>query len=66
MANIEDYEPVQVDAAHRISKKTATIIILFHKKSERQNFYKQKNKLYSLSASHYGPENREDHWDEED
>ena len=47
MAYKEDYEPGQVDVAHRTSKKkTAPITILFHKKSDRQNFYKQKVKLY--------------------
>ena len=47
MTHKEDYEPGQVDVAHRTSKKkTAPITILFHKKSDRQNFYKQKVKLY--------------------
>ena len=45
MADIEGYEPGQVDVAHWISrKKTAPIIALFHKKSDRQNFYRQKKK----------------------
>ena len=54
MADIEGYEPGQVDVAHWISrKKTAPIIALFHKKSDRQNFYRQKKKLYSLNVNQF-------------
>ena len=52
MADMEDNEFGQADIAHRTSKKkTSPIIILSYKKSDRQNFYKQKKKLYSLNVS---------------
>ena len=54
MANVEDFEPGQADATQRASMgKTAPIIILFHKKSDLQNFYKQKKKLYSLNVNQF-------------
>ena len=54
MADIEGYEPGQVDVAHWISrKKTAPIIASFHKKSDWQNFYRQKKKLYSLNVNQF-------------
>ena len=54
MANIEDYEPGQVDVAHWSSRaKTAPIIILFYKKSDQQYFYRQKKKMYSINMNQF-------------
>ena len=54
MAEIEGYETSQVDVAHRSSRKIAApIIVLFQRKSNRQNFYKQKNKLYLLNLNQF-------------
>ena len=49
MGNIEDCEPVQVDIAHfTFRKKTIPITSLFDKKSDRQNFNKQKRNHINL------------------
>ena len=54
MTEIEDYEHGQVDVAHKTSKKkTALIMILFQKKSDSKDFYKQKQKFCSLNASYF-------------
>ena len=54
MAEIEGYETSQVDVAHRSSRKIAApIIVLFQRKSNRQNFDKQKNKLYLLNLNQF-------------
>ena len=45
MADIEGYEPRKVDVVHQTSrKKKPLIIVLFHKKSDLRNFYRQKKK----------------------
>ena len=54
MTEIEHYEHGQVDVSHKTSKKkTALIMILFQKKSDWKNFYKQKKKFNSLNASYF-------------
>ena len=46
LAKIDNFHRNQIDVAHRTSKnKMASIIVLFHKKSDRQNFYFQKKKI---------------------
>ena len=46
LAEIDYFHRNQMDVAHRISKnKMPSIIVLFHKKSNRQNFYFQKKKI---------------------
>ena len=45
MADIEGYEPRKVDVVYQTSrKKKPLIIVLFHKKSDLRNFYRQKKK----------------------
>ena len=52
MADLEDFQPGQVDVPHQTSRKeTSPIIILFYKKNDQQNFYKLKKKLYSLNVN---------------
>ena len=67
---VANIEPGQVNVAHRTYKnKTAPIIILFHKKSHQQKFYKQKKKCYSFYVSQFlddVPEEGDDQMDEED
>ena len=46
LAKIDDFCRNQIDVAHRTSKnKMASIIVLFYKKSDKQNVYFQKNKI---------------------
>ena len=46
LVRIDNFHRNQTDAAHRTSKnKMASIIVLFYKKSDRQNFYFQKKKI---------------------
>ena len=46
LAKIDNFRRNQIDAAHRTSKnKMASIIVLFYKKSDRQNFYFQMKKI---------------------
>ena len=46
LAKIDNFHRNQIDVAHQTSKnKMASIIALFHKKSDRQNFYFQKKKI---------------------
>ena len=40
----------QVDVAHGTSKRENALIILFNKKSDRTNFFKQKRKFHNLWA----------------
>ena len=69
MADIEDYEPGQVHVMLWTSrKKTAPIIVLFHKKREQQNFYRQKKKLYSFNVNQFLdglPEGEDQGWGED-
>ena len=46
LAKIDNFHRNQINVAHQISKnKMASIIVLFHKKSDGQNFYFQKKKI---------------------
>ena len=46
LAEIDNFHRNQINVAHRTSKnKMASNIVLFHKKSDRQNFYFQKKKI---------------------
>ena len=46
LAKIDNFHRNQIDVAHQASKnKMASIIVLFYKKSYRQNFYFQKKKI---------------------
>ena len=50
-AKIKDFHREQIDLAHRTSaSSTAPIIILFNKKLDRHNFFKQKKQLFSVNA----------------
>ena len=50
-AKIKDFHREQIDLAHRTSaSSTAPIIILFNKKLDRNNFFKQKKQLFSVNA----------------
>ena len=53
-AKIKNFDREQMDVAHRTSKKnTAPIIILFKTKNDRNNFYKQKKNIFSVSAEQF-------------
>ena len=46
IAEIDNFQRNQIDVAYQTSKnKMASIIVLFQKKSDRQNFYFQKKKI---------------------
>ena len=50
-AKIMNFNTEQIDVAHRTSRKaTAPIIVLFKTKSDRNNFFKQKRNIFSVSA----------------
>ena len=51
LTKITGFDITQVDVAHRTSKReNAPIIILFNKKSDKTNFFKQKKKFHNLRA----------------
>ena len=51
LVRIDNFHRNQTDVAHRTSKnKMASIIVLFYKKSDRQNFYFQKKKISKVHA----------------
>ena len=53
-AKIKNFDREQIDVAHRTSKKnTAPIIILFKTRNDRNNFYKQKKNMFSVSAEQF-------------
>ena len=57
-AGICNFDVSQIDIAHRVSGKgTAPIIILFNRKADRTNFYRQKNKLLKVRAYHIAKPN---------
>ena len=66
-AGICYFDVSQIDIAHRVSEKgTAPILVLFNRKTDRTNFYRQKKKLFKVRASHIvEPNNNEDHSDSE-
>ena len=53
VAGICNFDVSQIDIAHRISGKgTAPIIVLFNRKTNRTDFYRQKSKLFKARANH--------------
>ena len=54
----------QIDIAHRVSG-IAPVIVLFNRKADRTNFYRQKNKLFKGQANHIVKPNNDDHSDNE-
>ena len=54
LTKVTDLDITQVDAAHKTSKRqNAPIIMLFNKKSDRTDFFKQKKKFHSLRADQF-------------
>ena len=52
LTKITDFDITQVDVAHRTSKRQNALIMLFNKKSDRTNFFKQNNKFqFSLNLN---------------
>ena len=57
---------LQINIAHRVSEKRAVpVIVLFTKKAERTNFYREKNKIFKIWASHIIKANDDNHSDQE-
>ena len=49
VAEICNFDMSQTNIAHRVSEKRAVpVIVLFTKKAERTNFYRQKNKIFKI------------------
>ena len=66
VAGICNFDVSQIDIAHRVSEKgTAPIIVLFNRKADRTNFYRQKNNLFKVQANHIVKPNNDDHSDSE-
>ena len=66
VAGICNFDVSQIDIAHRVSEEgTAPIIVLFNRKADRTNFYRQKKKLFKVQANHSVKPNNEDHSDSE-
>ena len=62
VAGICNFYLSQINIAHRVSGKgTAPIIVLFNRKADRTNFYRQKNKLFKVRAKHIVKPNNDDH-----
>ena len=54
LTKITDFEITQADVAHRTSERqNVSIIMLFNKKSDRTNFFKQRTKFHSLRAHQF-------------
>ena len=52
LTKITDFDITQVDLVHRRSKRqNSPIIMLFNKKSDRTNFFKQKKEISQLTSS---------------
>ena len=48
-----NFDVNQIDIAHRVSERgTAPIIVLFNRKTDRNNFYRQKKKLFKVRGNH--------------
>ena len=48
-SGICNFDVSQTDIAHRVSEKgTATIIVLFNRRADKTNFYRQMNKLFKI------------------
>ena len=66
VAGICNFDVGQIDIAHRVLEKgTAPIIVLFYRKVDRINFYRQKNKLFKFQANHIVKPNNDNHSDSE-
>ena len=66
VAGICNFGMSQIDIAHWVpEKRTAPIIVLFNRKADRTNFYRQKNKLFKVRANHIVKPNNDDHSDSE-
>ena len=64
VAGICNFDVSQIDTAHRVSEKwTAPIIVLFNRKADRTNFYRQKNKVFKVWPNHIVKPNNDDHSD---
>ena len=54
LAEMTNFNKNQINLAHRISTETtASIIILFNKKSDRINFYNQRKKIKKFRSGHF-------------
>ena len=54
LVEITNFNKNQIDLAHRTSTNTTTpVIMLFNKKSDRINFYNQREKIKKLKSSHF-------------
>ena len=54
LADIVDFDPLQIDVAHRVSiRENAPIIALFHCRNERESFYAQRSKLQYLHVRQF-------------
>ena len=63
VAEICNFDVSQIDIPHRVSEKgTAPVIVLFNRKADRTNFYRQKNKLFKVQANHTVKPNNDDHY----
>ena len=61
-----NFDVSQIGIAHRVSEKgTAPIIVLFNRKADITNFYRQKKKLFKVQANDIVKPNNEDHSDSE-
>ena len=53
----------QIVIAHRVSEKgTVPIIVLFNRKADRTNFYRQTNKLFKARGKHIVKPNNDNHY----
>ena len=61
-SGICNFDVSQTDIAHRVSEKgTATIIVLFNRRADKTNFYRQMNKLFKIWVNHIVKPNNDDH-----
>ena len=66
VAGICNFDVSQTDIAHRVSEKgTVPIIVLFNRKADRTDFYKEKNKLFKVRTNHIVKPNNDNHSDSE-
>ena len=66
VAGIWNFYLIQIDIAHRVSEKgTALLIVLFNRKTDRTQFYGQKNKLFKVRANDIVKPNNDNHGDSE-
>ena len=66
VAGICNFGVSQVDIAHIVAEKgTTPIIVLFNRKADRTNLYRQNNKLVKVWANHTVKSSNDDHSDME-